>query len=483
MSAVEFGVSRACGPLLRSRFPGGLPVEWVLNAPDRARREAQPTGTATFLQNEHVMTASAMRHRGEEHRSIVGAISRFDETLDELSMAQAVTAFVRRHDELRSHYVILDDGSVERRVTPARFVEFACARSADAAPIDASAAGEYLAEQISMTTAHDVTQAMRFGALTDDDGFTFYLGADHVHGDGYSLWLAMTEIAALYRSHTTGIPVVLPDSSSYGDYIAKEAAVSAQLSPDDARVSMWREAMALTGGVPEPAMDLGLTGGVPQQAVRCRRDLLGATDADVLDDFAAAQGVSVTGCLYAALASAQYALSGDTTFATTTAVATRDDAHVNTQGWLCNFAPVYFTIDPEAELVDLAHTATCAVRRAMRASGAPIGAVLMALARTGDLPERTSSPQMVTYIDHRRLPGIDDPAVATTVGFPGIGKTKNANLWLSRMVDGIVVESQIPDNPVARENMTRYLDQVSEQLSSLVQRSDTPVRESIRVGS
>ncbi|MGW0452153.1 condensation domain-containing protein [Gordonia sputi] len=473
---VVFGAPATPEPLLRKQFPGGTPVEWSLCSPDAALQAARVTGGATFLQTEHVVTSTAARARGDEHRSVVGAVARFDTTLDPVAMAAALTAFVQRHDELRSFYTLGEVG-VERRVIPQTHVEMVAQWPLGRdQKVDAEDAGDYLANRISVATAFDSPQSMHFGAFDGDGGFTFYLGADHVHGDGYSLWLAMDEINALYRAETTGTSATLTDVASFGNYVADEHRRAARVRADDIGVKAWREALAIKGSLPASPVPLGLDDDAPVPAVRCRRDLLTADEADALDVVSASSSwVTIAGCLFSALASAQYICTGEKRFFTTTALATRGIEFEFTQGWACNFAPVYFDIDPGADPIELARTASVAVKRAKGAAAAPIGAVLQVLARSGELPQMAGSPQMVTYIDHRRLPGIDDPTVGTTVGFPGIGKTKNSNLWLSRMVDGLVVESQIPDNDVARAHIERYLDTVAAQLRALLESADFAV--------
>ncbi|GAB40440.1 condensation domain-containing protein [Gordonia sputi] len=475
---VVFGAPATPEPLLRKQFPGGTPVEWSLCSPDAALQAARVTGGATFLQTEHVVTSTAARARGDEQRSVVGAVARFDTTLDPVAMAAALTAFVQRHDELRSFYTLGEVG-VERHVIPQTHVEMAAQWPLGRdRKVDAEDAGDYLANRISVATAFDSPQSMHFGAFDGDGdgGFTFYLGADHVHGDGYSLWLAMDEINALYRAETSGTSATLTEVASFGNYVADEHRRAARVRADDIGVKAWREALSIKGSLPASPVSLGLDDDAPVPAVRCRRDLLTADEADALDVVSASSSwVTIAGCLFSALASAQYICTGEKRFFTTTALATRGVEFEFTQGWACNFAPVYFDVDPGADPIELARTASVAVKRAKGAAAAPIGAVLQVLARSGELPQMAGSPQMVTYIDHRRLPGIDDPTVGTTVGFPGIGKTKNSNLWLSRMVDGLVVESQIPDNDVARAHIERYLDTVAAQLRALLESAESAV--------
>ncbi|WP_238534770.1 condensation domain-containing protein [Gordonia polyisoprenivorans] len=438
-------------------------MEWTIRSPDRARLGSSPSGAGTFLQSDHLATAVAARLRGEPHRAIIGSLTRFDEPLDADAMAQALTDFVRRHEELRAHYVV-DESGITRVVAPPDSVEMITTVPDPDLTLDEASVGEYAAQRITSLTDFDSVPAMAFGAAAGERGFTFYLGADHVHGDGYSVWLALAEIVALYRARVHGEPAGLPSVGKYADFIRAEAMSAAAVAADADSVHTWRAALRAKGGVPTSPLDLGLDGDTAVPAVRARRDLIDADDAARIDERLAGTGCTFTGCLYAAMASAQFAVTGDRLFCTTTALATRPPGHERTQGWLCNFAPICFEVDPDADFVSLIGAATDAVRDARSAAAAPVGAVLGVLAQTGELPPITGSPQMVTYLDHRRLPGVEDPTVRTTVGFPGVGKTKNANLWVSRMTDCVTVETQIPDNATARRNIGAYLDAIADIL-------------------
>lgn len=473
--STRFGTVGHLGPLLRQPFPGGRIVEWTVAEPERVRAAAQPRGSVTFLQTEHLVNAVAGRVRGEPHRAIIGGLVRFDGALDVAAMTHAISEFTRRHDEMRAHYAVGEAG-ISRMVAPPAAVEFVAQEPPEGpVVVDSDGIGDYAAQRIVTVTDFDSIPAIHVGAATDDSGFTLYLGTDHVHGDGYSLWLAVGEIVEDYRARVAGRPATHTAAGDYADFVAAEAAAAGAVSGDADGVAIWRDALAATGGPPSPPIDLGVDDGVAVPAVRSRRDLLTAAQAAAVDDRVRDLGASFTGALYAALAAAQYALTGDRLFCTATAVATRSPEHERTQGWLCNFAPICFDVDPDVNLATLAVTATEAVRRARIAAAIPVGAVLAQLAQAGELPPMAGSPQMVTYLDHRRFPGVTEPTVATTVGFPGVGRTKNVNLWLSRLVDVLTVETQIPDNEIARRNVAAYFDHVAAALAAFAAGEDQPL--------
>ncbi|MGC5247555.1 condensation domain-containing protein [Gordonia sp. DT219] len=474
---VRFSGTGELSPLLREPFPGGDVVEWTVRAPEQVRQQSVPSGAGTFLQSDHLATAVAGRRRGDAHRAIIGSLTRFDESLDDAAMAQALTEFLRRHEELRAHYVI-DESGITRMVAPANVIEVVTTGSGGAGRqrVDGESIGEHAAQRIAAHTDYDSVPAMHFGAAADADGFTFYLGTDHVHGDGYSMWLALAEIVALYRARVHGDDADLPPVGLYADYIRDESISATAVGAADESVEIWRKALRAKGGIPTSALDLGLADDAPVAAVRARRDLLTAEQAARIDERLASTDLTFTGCVYAALASAQLAVTGEGLFCTTTAVARRMPGHERTQGWLCNFAPICFDTDPDGDCWALIATATAAVRDARIASQAPVGAVLGALAQSGELPPINGSPQMVTYLDHRRLPGVADPTVATTVGFPGVGRTRNANLWVSRMTDCLTIETQIPDNATARANVESYFDAIADWLGVFAAGVDEPPR-------
>lgn len=464
---LRFGPSGAIGRAVRTPPLGGEIVEWDLVDATRARASAEPaSGGVSLLQADHLRGVVAADAAGRVHCAFVGGMLRFDEPLDPGAMARALTGFVRDHEELRSFYPLSEGSSLRRLVAAPETIEMTVVDGPDA-----SVAGEDLVEWISDRASRrsrpDSFPAVSFGAAGDDTGFTFYYTTDHSHGDGYSLLLALSEVAARYRAQVHGEPVRLSRAGAFGDYVRAERAAAAAVDPTGFGAGRWRDALRANGGrIPAAPLDLGLSGGLPQPAVTVvEHTLLDAAQAQRIDALLVGGEATFAGVLHAALALAYYELSGSTDYFVATVVATRSNGHERTQGWLCNFVPVAFAVDPSATPLAVAATASDALRAARRVSADPVHGVLAVLAAEGTIEAVDGSPQMVSYIDARRLQDPDDPVLGTMMLLTGAGLTRNANVWFTRYADDVAISSLVPDNPTSRRSVTQLIAAVSARLA------------------
>lgn len=460
-------------PLTRGVPRGGQLIEWRLTDPDRSRAAARRHATGvSFLQFDHVVAAAAdqasVRNRDStdppEYRNtaVTGAVTWVPEPLDPTAMAQALTDFVRHHDELRCYFEMAEDGPVRFMVPPGD-VEFT------AADLGESRIGHdlvhHIVDRIETTTAFNRMPGFTFGAADGGDGFALYFGSDHSHSDGYSQMLALDEVIARYRARRTGSPCELPQPESFLDFVTAEQCAAATVSPDDPRIEMWRKVFAVTNGiVPRFPLDLGLVDGQPVRGARVHRTVLTDQEAARADARAEGLGVNFNAVVYAAMAATEYELTGSTDYFTATVLATRTPAQATTQGWLCNFAPIAFRHDPGGPIDESVHTAAAAVRRARRLASLPVHAALAILAAEGRYQPESGTPQMVSTIDFRRMPNRSDPAMRAAEAFAGLGLTRNANMWINRYESGLDLTSQIPDTPIAHANTGRYFDLFIERM-------------------
>lgn len=450
-------------PLTRGIPRGGDLVQWQLSDPARTRSDARRHRIgASFLQHDHIVAAAAKQavvrelSLPERNTATTGVATWVPEPLDRSAMARAVTDFVRRHDELRCYFE-LTDGVVHRFLVPPAAVEFVTEDLG--VGVEGTDLAEIIVERIESTTGYDRMPGFTVGAADGGDGFTLYFGADHAHSDGYSQMLAVDEIVRLYRARRDGTTAELPPAVSFLDFVAAEQAQEAAAAPDDSRINEWRKLFTATGGVvPRFPLDLGLLDDEPVMGTRVHRTILTAEAAADCDRRADSLGVAFTAVVYASLAATEYELSGRTSYFTATVLATRTAEQAATQGWLCNFAPIAFTHDPDGPIDELVHTAAAAVRRARELSSLPVHAALAVLAAEGRYQPEVGGPQMVSTIDFRRMPHRDDPAMRAAEAFAGLGLTRNATMWINRYESGVDLVAQIPDTAQARESTQRYFD-------------------------
>lgn len=394
------------------------------------------------------------------------------EPLDRDSMAAAITDFIAAHDELRCWFDV-DGATVVRHLAAADAVTMTPVPVGDA-PSDHGRLLDYLYERMAGEAVHDRLPGLAVGAIDAGTSYGFYVIIDHSHTDGISSILALGEIFARYRAHRGGpAPELLP-ARSHLLHIVEESDATATLSADDPRVQRWREILRLHDRtIPRSPLDLELTGAQTAPAAVVDRPMATAEQTAAAELRAREHSGSLLGLIFAAMALAEYEMTGDPQYFVATVMSTRDKTELATQGWLCNFAPISFRVDhPDTDgpadtddpvdMDALVAVATEAVRTAKDLNTVPVHTVLGLLAATGDVVLDDGTPQMVSYFDLRRLPGIDNPEMATGRLLPGLGRTRNANLWINRDADGLRLMSLYPDNPTAAESVGTFHQRVTE---------------------
>ncbi len=148
---------------------------------------------------------------------------------------------------------------------------------------------------------------------------------------------------------------------------------------------------------------------------------------------------------------------------------------------MCTFAPITLDAD-DGEPDDLVRVAAGQLRHARDHIDRPVHAVLAILAASGDFIPVDSSPQMVSYFDFRRLADPDAPEIAAGRVMPGVGRTRNANLWINRNDDGLRLLSHVPDNPVARGSIAALHRSLVSEITSYAW-APQPVRSPEHVGA
>ncbi|AZG44841.1 condensation domain-containing protein [Gordonia insulae] len=469
-------------PLLHFPLVGGTTVQWRLADPEGALAAAERTPDGvTFLQSDHLVAAAAKQGRGETHTGTASAVTVFDGPLDRPAMAAALTAFTRRHEELRAVYGLDDTGPV-RRVAPAEVTEYVTVEHGAHLADDDDVIG-HIVDRIETEAIFDRMPGVIYGAVDAGDRFTFYIGTDHAHTDGFSQFLGLHEIARLYRGFRDGDVPRPADAGTFGDYIAAEKAIVATADPLDPRIAQWREILSANDGrVPRFPFDIGLADGEPALARPIQRTLLSGNQLDACDAHGGARQ-SFVGVIYAALAAAQHELLGSERYFTATVLATRPDGHASTQGWLCNFAPVEFPVAAGTPFSSVVSAAGDAVARARDLATLPVHVALAVLAADGSYIPDEGSPQMVSYIDFRKIPGSDDPVLQRVTCFPAIGLTRNANMWFTRYTDKLTMLAHIPDNPTARSTFDAYADAVQRWLTAYAEGADPSIGANPRIGA
>ncbi|SFB36803.1 Condensation domain-containing protein [Amycolatopsis marina] len=293
-------------------------------------------------------------------------------------------------------------------------------------------------------------------AIVRSTGFTVFCGFDHRNVDGYSLAIAVHELATIYLALSAGEPLELPAAGSFIEYCALENARQPP-GPDDPAMIRWGRFLDACGGTtPAFPLQLGVRPGFPRpQTTSCRR-LLDRSAVAGFEALCRKLGGSVfTGVLAAAaLALRRRGAGGDIRLVTPMHTRT-DPRWAHTIGWLTTVAPL--TLCAREDRFAMALRSAVAEFRAAREAGADrMPVVLPAL---GDRFRRTRDDVfMVSYTDYRGLRGSEQHAPRRAQHISNVTVADDAQFWVSRTHEGLFLRARYPDTPEAHQNVAAFIE-------------------------
>lgn len=422
-------------------------------------------GPPSFLQGDHLRAYAARRAAGGVHRAWTGVASHLTGPFDGAALARALTRFVRRHEGLRTWFDV-DGAEPVRHLVPADVVAFETVEvpGPEAGPAWDEALTAHLTATFDAGCRPDSWAPFALGVVVPagSSGFAVFWGCDHAFTDGASQLMVLSELEELYAQELADAAPDAGPAGSFLDHARAEHALAAGTPPDAPEILAWSDAVTAHGGrLPRFALDLGLALG-ETAPVRIRTaTLLDATGLARLDALAAAHGARFTGAVFAGIALTDARLTGAADWFGVTVVGSRGPGLETAQGWLCNFAPVTFPVG-RGGLAEVLPEADAAFRRARRVATVPVHAALGVMLAGGVLdPASLGSPQLISYLDLRRFPGVGRRAYDEGLHFTGEGRTANASLWVNRDHERLYVVMQTPDVPSAQAATDRYLAELT----------------------
>ncbi|MFJ3406526.1 hypothetical protein [Promicromonospora sp. NPDC090134] len=460
-----------------------------------ARQAPVDPGPPSFLQGDHLRAFAARRASGGRHRAWTGTASHLDGPFDGAALARALTRFVRRHEGLRTWFDVdacAEGGAAVRHLVPAGAVGFAPVDVPALSPVPGLPWDEWVTGHLNATfdaaCRPDSWAPFALGAVVTDDGFGLFWGCDHAFTDGGSQLMVLSEIEELYGQELaaaaddggTGpaLPEPPPTAGSFLDHARAEHELAAATPADAPQISAWSDAVTAHGGrLPQFVLDLGLPPGETAPVKIRSATLLDADGLARIDALAAVHGARFTGAVFAGIALTDARLTGASDWFGVTVVGTRGPGFETTQGWLCNFAPVAFPVPDgggPASFATALPVADAAFRQARKVAEVPVHAALGVMLAGGVLdPASLGSPQLISYLDLRRFPGVGRPAYDNGLHFTGEGRTANASLWVNRDHERLYVVTQTPDTPAAQAAVDRYLAELTATFAAAVAEADT----------
>jgi mycolipenoyl-CoA---2-(long-chain-fatty acyl)-trehalose mycolipenoyltransferase / long-chain-acyl-CoA---trehalose acyltransferase len=298
----------------------------------------------------------------------------------------------------------------------------------------------------------------RFAIIQRADHWTFCFAMDHLYIDAQFLGALRVELYLMYTSLLAGgAPVSLPSAGSYEDYCVKQHEYTSALTLDSPQVRAWVDFFENNDGtLPDCPVSLGDgSGSLDFMFVRVMDERQTAQ----FESACIAAGARFSGGVFSCAALAQYELTGAETYYGLVADDTRSTpAEFLTIGWFTGFVPITIPVNASS-FGDTVRGAQASFDSGKALASVPFHRVL-------ELAPWLSMPQgRVPLLFHLDA---SSPPLSTIVKSEWGGSNikihhdgkipARFDLRVNRYENETQVIVFFPDNPVARESVTRYIE-------------------------
>lgn len=428
-----------------ANVPEGVLLQWI-PAPS-SEGIIVPEAPPTFNQLNHAGTAC-------EHGGWLCVLFDLPGTFDEMTLRDAFTSLLQRHDGLRT----IVDFSGSSPQTRCHQGEFSWRRQNHTLPGDLAERRHALARIIDAATTTRTFPAYLLGAIVGER-VTVVVASDHAHVDAVSMALIVRDLTELYAARQSGRAVNLRPAAGFVSYAA--AAASVTLESADPRLPQWHAFFDRHDrGLPHFAL---LPDSVDKQSnsVVEVRPVLTAAQTHTVAQRARRHGAGMLATLLCASAEGSAAMGGPATFETLVPVTTRTEPRWHdTLGWLVTNGPA--AIEVRATSEETLAGAQQHVQSAMVLGRMPlaevIGSYRPGFSATGDVT-------MVSYLDYRRVDGhhLHDRLRAQQIS--ASTPATDVQTWWVRNEDGLALRCRFPGTPDAAAVVPQWLDRTCEQLA------------------
>lgn len=381
--------------------------------------------------------------------------------MDRDAMTRALTAFLRRHDTFRSWFTVDADGSVARHLMPAGSIGV---EPTDHGEFPTSSAITEHVQQHTPGPFH--WDCFTFGTVEHDAGFTVYAAIDHLHTDGMSQAMTCVDLMTLYMNAATGTDTPLAPTGSYHDYCRRERAISARLDRDSPQVRRWMDLVRDHGGR-LPRFPLPLGGGEYDGPADARIRSAHLTTPVFADGNAAvrfeqacrSRGANMVSGIMAVAAIVYAEFTGETGYLGMTPKSTRQRGpELNAVGWFTSLIPVPVTVGPTATFASVVAEAAESYSAGKDLTDVSFHRVLeLVRPQDGiDVAPGWSVP-MVSYIDVRKLPGVEMFDAINGAMYGNRGSSEEVFMWVNRFADATSLTLLYPDTPTGHQSVHDYV--------------------------
>jgi len=436
--------------------PGSL-ISWQPTPSARAKALEAPVSPvpASYVQARHIRSFCEQAARGLDHSRLLIASVDVSGRCDLRVMTYVINAHLRRHDTYRSWFECRDaaragDHIVRHTIADPADIEFRPTRHGELTSAE-------LREHIVATPDSLQWDCFRFGVIQRPDRFTFYVSIDHLHVDGQFIGVGLMEFQTMYATLLSGgLPVELPPAGSYDDFCVRQREHTSALTVDSPEVRAWIAfAESNDGAFPAFPLPLG-DHSMSREGDQLSVTLLDEQQTERFETACVAAGARFVGGMFACIALAVHELTGaDTYFAITPKDTRTTEADLNTQGWFTGHVPV--TV-PVAGLSF--NEIACSAQSLLDSSA---GLAQVPFERVVELMPSLRRPQplfsQVNFFDAQVNPLAMMAKLLSglTVGAHSDGRVIYPLSTMIGRFNETAASVLFPNNPVARESVTRYV--------------------------
>lgn len=447
--SVEIGTIHEWAP-----SPGTV-VSWQASAASlaKSRRASTSDVPASYMQAQHLRGFLEFADRGLDYSRLCMGCLDLPGRCDIRAMTYAINAHLRRHDTYRSWFEYNDAKQIIRRTIPnPADVKFVPTEHGEMMPTQWQ-------DHMLGTPSPLNWDCFSFGIIQRADHFTFYAIVDHLHTDATSLAVLYREIGTMYAALISGAPPIsLPPAASYDDYCVLQQKYTSDLRLDSPQVRKWIEfAEKNDGSLPKFPLPLG------DPSEPCGSDVVVAELMDEqetarFESACIAAGARFSGGVFACVAFVEHELTGSETYYGITPFDRRSTpAESMTVGWFVGLVPI--TVPVAVSFGETARAAQASVDSSTDLGNVTFDRVL-GLAPWLERPGHDFT--MLNYMD-AGIPPISAAAAAQLDGTKGgcyyDGRTlAHPFISMGRLFDKTWISVLVPDNPIARESVSRYIE-------------------------
>ncbi|MGC4935542.1 condensation domain-containing protein [Gordonia sp. DT30] len=474
------------------RIPGGSLTAWEPVAHQDAWRD--DPRRLSYVHVEHARRAQLVG--AGWYSEWIGTAFLVEHALDRDALAATIEEWYRRHEAFRSSVRTDSDVTPEDELT-----------RITAPPQAISVRGTSLGEDLDDAQAHAAVQeyfnttvsplrwphcvAVTVEPAGRDDCFLLMFAADHTVMDAYTQVFAIRELTTLYEAALAQQPHNLIDYGSYLDFADAERCLGEQIDANNSAVALWRRFFDTSTNTAQPvAMPTFPRFEVPdeQATVASRRPpttgfqaslsryLLDGTETKLLDGICKTAGGSLAAGIYAALAMANTALTGEADLRFVSPIHTRTGPQWGEAvGWFVGVIPMHVRSGGAATFTQALSAVTASVGEYRDAGAAPFAPI-------ADLIGGDTTPPgfVVSYIDLRRAEGAERwDAREARVLRSATADADEVYFWINRIPDGLNISARYPAGPAGRA-VEVFLSRFHSILTNVVAEGDCSVEVAAR---